>query len=188
MSTNAQNNMDSKNTGGITSPGVKRRLSKERVNSSKLLDMKKEKEDLLLSFEKVPEEPSEGSVRGESNTSPLPPSSAPHTGSEVVSEGYSTHNHVTEDMSDDLPSEPHHSRSGSLTGSGSPKNTRRKGEMSQKMLQRLNMFEISNPGGSTGGGGSSQGTLPSSPRTSTPVNSPMVQGGDDRKYDCNITI
>ena len=192
---NNQNAIDSKG-GTITSPGVKRRLSKEKVIASKMIDMKKEKEDLLLSFEKVPEEQDrrDGPSSRESAISPPVPSRTASDSSLVIArskgggESTTSHNHVTDYSSTNDYPETQHSRSGSITGSGSPKNARRKGEMSRKMLERLNLFEASNSTGGNGGGsgtsssngGGSSSPLPSSPHTSTPLTSPSVLV-DERK-------
>ncbi len=166
-STNTQNSMDSKG-GPLTSPGVKRRLSKEKVITSKLLDMKKEKEDMMQSFEKVDEEPGEGMSTSGVGSPPLPYQNLPM---DDIS------NHVTDQ--DDALTELQHGRTSSTTGDSSPKNGRRKGEMSRKMLERLNMFEINGSSGGNGSGNSSP--LPLSPQTSTPVGSPSSQI-DDRTY------
>ncbi len=153
---NKQNSIDSNNSGTITSPGVRRRLSKEKVIASKMIDMKKEKEDMLLSFENVPEESSETMTI---NGSPIP-SHSPHP---PQSNNTDECNHIgTMDDTTEF------NRTGSLTGSGSPKNSRRKGEMSQKMLERLNLFS----GGSGGSVDIPHG--PASPLTSTPISSPLV--------------
>ena len=165
---NKQNSIDSTNPGAITSPGVRRRLSKEKVIASKMIDMKKEKEDMLLSFENVPEESTEIS---RTNSSPIQSSQL-----QLDDNATNEYNHFSSNQSSsmDEAGEGRHSRMGSITGSGSPKNARRKGELSKKMLDRLHLFEISNDGGTVPPG-------PSSPHTSTPLNSPSVQM-DDRKF------
>ena len=160
--------MDSKG-GPLTSPGVKRRLSKEKVITSKLLDMKKEKEDMMLSFEKVDEEPGESVSTSGVCSPPLPYQSLPMD--DISS------NHVTDQ--DDALTELQHGRTSSIADGSSPKNGRRKGEMSRKMLERLNMFEINGSSGGSGSGSSSP--LPLSPHTSTPVGSPSSEI-DDRTY------
>ena len=186
-STNNMYNQNASNDskgGPLMSPGLKRRLSKERVAASKMIDMINEKKELMNSFEQVQEDPAES--RGV-NSPPVPsqPVSDPPANS---TSGYSTQNsidHVTDLSPAGETQETLHGRSNSLSGSNSPKNTRRKGEISQRMLQRLNLFETSNSSGSGGGGGGGGGggnssPLPSSPKTSTPVSSPPVNV-DERK-------
>ena len=125
-----------KNSG---SPGLKRRLSKERLTPK--LDMQKEREDLLHSLESLGEDPQEssnGGIPAESqNTYPPPPVQ---------------HQDSLQD---------------------SPKSAKR---MSTKMLAKVSMFEQAS-------------TSPPVPRsTSTPVNSPQVNGPIEPSSECIAVI
>lgn len=124
-----------------------------------MIDMKKEKEDLMHSFDKFDDD------INLSNS----PSSTP------------SNDNINNKGSVDLPPPiVRTNSSGSISsGSGdsnSPKNNRRKAEMSKTMLDRLNVFEVSNS--------ISSSPAVSSPRTSTPVCSPPVNangGSSERK-------
>lgn len=127
-----------------------------------MIDMKKEKEDLMHSFEKFDEDDTVplSNAPPLSNTPPLSNSTTAHNDTNINNKvGVSTSTNQTP------PPLLHSHSSGSLTGSNSPKNNRRKGEMSKNMLDRLNVFEVSGP---------SSSPSVSSPRTSTPVCSPPV--------------
>ena len=166
------------NLKGMTSPGLKRRLSKERLSMSKMIDMQKEKADLMHSFEHMDEEQNVSNGNNRTDSSPTPSQPLSDSVSNNTDSGYSQKNNSTQSTNDvstnEIPTYSH-SRSNSLTGSGSPKNTRRKTDMSQRMLARLNMFETTGNGSSTTGGS----PVPLSPlTTSTPLNSPpIVQHG-----------
>jgi hypothetical protein len=155
------------------SPALKRRLSKDKF--PKMIDMKKEKEDLMQSFEKMDEE----TIDEANNTS---------SNAAIGSVPEATSNNHT---SGSIPI----ARTGS---NSSPKNNRRKNEISQKMLDRMNMFEGgTNPGSppaavgslpsAIGGSphvttvGSPNPSNVSSPRTSTPITSPPTNGSCERK-------
>ena len=168
------------NSKGITSPGLKRRLSKERLSMSKMIDMQKEKADLMHSFERMDEEQNVSNGNNRTDSSPTPSQPLPDSVSNNTDSGYSQKNNSTQSTNDvstnEIPTHSH-SRNNSLTGSGSPKNTR---SMSQRMLARLNMFETTGNGSSTTGGS----PVPLSPlTTSTPLNSPPVvqHGSLERK-------
>lgn len=138
---------------GFPSPSLKRRLSKEKLTLPKI-DMKQEKEDLLHSFERVIEEPETGSVNNSKNTSEPATTT---TNQDVVSSNSSSEQ-----------SSPPLQRMNS-SQLGSPKVNRKKGELSQRMMARLSMFE-----GGGGAGNMSGGQSAPLPRTSTPINSPVV--------------
>ena len=120
-------------------------------------DMKKEKEDLIQSFEKLDEE------INNSNSSPqtTPTCQAGPT--------------PTSNINDNSPPIPIPGATGapppmirtnsSGSNGGSPKNSRRKGEMSKNMLDRLNVFQSPGPPGSP------------SVTTSTPSSSPAATAG-----------
>ena len=179
------------NSKGITSPGLKRRLSKERLSMSKMIDMQKEKADLMHSFERMDEEQNVSNGNNRTDSSPTPSQPLPDSVSNNTDSGYSQKNNSTQSTNDvstnEIPTHSH-SRNNSLTGSGSPKNTR---SMSQRMLARLNMFETTGNGSSTTGGS----PVPLSPlTTSTPLNSPPVvqHGSLERKslyvHICTIIL
>lgn len=129
-----------------------------------MIDMKKEKKDLMESFEKLEEEVTNNNVVSVPNPSQaLPVNSSPN------------------DEAENIPSNRHPPpmvRTNSSGGS-SPKNNRKKSELSQRMLDRLNMFEIGN--------GSNGPATPTSPsvssslqitRTSTPPDSSVNSNGN----------
>ena len=125
------------------SPGLKRRLSKERLTVPKL-DMAKEREDLMHSLERLGEDPQESSNGSISAT--------------------------TEPIN--TPQPPSLQQQDSLQES--PKSAKR---MSTKMMAKVSMFEQA--------GGSSPSAAP---RTSTPVNSPQVNGPIDLSSECIAII
>lgn len=175
--TTHQNSIDNK----FPSPGlVKRRLSKEKLTiPTKMLDMKKEK-DLMQSFEKLEEDASEHNSNNTNSWTSLPSSDPPTTDLPYSSSSSNTIDSTTSNNNKGS-STPPMIRSDSLTGSGSPKNSRRKNEMSRQMLDRLNVFESSKSGGGVVGPSSPN---VSSPRTSTPISSPFTlsNGSNERKY------
>ena len=172
-----QNSIDNK----YPNPGlVKRRLSKEKLTiPTKMIDMKKEK-DLMQSFEKLEEDASEHNSNNTNSWTTLPSSDPPTTDIPYSSSSSNTIDSTTSNNNKGS-STPPMIRTDSFTGSGSPKNSRRKTEMSRQMLDRLNVFESSKSGGVVGGGPSSPNV--SSPRTSTPINSPFTlsNGSSERK-------
>ena len=152
-------------------PSIKRRPSKERITIPKMIDMKKEKEDLMHSFERVDEE-----VGSSLSNSPVPsclplqPSSDCRYPSSNSAPPINTN--MIADINTSGPFTPPQIRSDSTSsnssGSGSPKSNRRgKGEISQRMLAKLNIFETSNSASS-----GAVSTTPALPHTSTPISSP----------------
>ena len=124
------------------SPGLKRRLSKERLTVPKL-DMAKEREDLLHSLERLGEDPQESSNGSISaTTEPINTPQPPLQQQDSLQE--------------------------------SPKSAKR---MSTKMMAKVSMFEQA--------GGSSPAAPP---RTSTPVNSPQVNGPIELSSECIAII
>ena len=137
--------------------------------------MKKEKEDLMQSFEKLDEE------INNSNSSPqtTPTSQAGHTSSANINNNSSPIPIPGSAPPTNAPptnAPPPMVRTNS-TGSngGSPKNSRRKGELSKNMLDRLNVFQ-------------SPGAANSSMTTSTPLSSPALNANNSNTERKLITI
>ena len=154
---------------------IKRRPSKERITIPKMIDMKKEKEDLMHSFERVDEEVASSSVQ------PLQPSSDAryHSGSSSSP----TNTNTIVDINTSGAFTPPNARSDTnSSGLGSPKGNRRgKGEISQRMLAKLNIFETSNSASS-----GAVSTTPALPHTSTPISSPPASQIANGSTECKF--
>ena len=162
-----------------------------------MIDMKKEKEDLMHSFEKLDEEInlSNSPTMGGVNAQAPPTSRVDHTPSSSninTSKGSSS---TPVAIPASAPPPMVRTNSSGSNGGGSPKNSRRKGEMSKNMLDRLNVFEASN---SSGQGTPNAATVvpvstssTASPRTSTPVSTPPVNANgtnNEREFEAHCLL
>lgn len=139
------------------SPGLKRRLSKERLQVPKL-DMQKEREDMMHSLERLGEEPQENSATTASSSTTTSSSSVTSGSNATSSSNTSSSRGESHEEVTSAPSQPQESTQ------GSPKTAKR---MSTKMLAKVSMWEQAS-------------NSPPSPRTSTPINSPQVNGPSEQ--------